>query len=93
MLDARHSQVAAWEYLKTNWATIKEMGMGMPGLIKGAGQLPSSLRGDLAAFYEANAKGIADMAYAQAVETMDLLAEFQARTKNDLVQWLSHARQ
>jgi puromycin-sensitive aminopeptidase len=93
LLDARYSQVAAWEYLKTNWATIKEMGIGTPRLIKGAGQLPSSMRGDLVAFYEANAKGIADMAYAQAVETMDLLAEFQARTKNDLIQWLSHARQ
>ncbi len=92
MLDARHSQLAAWEYLKTNWPTIKEMGLGMSELIKDAGQLPYTLRADLVEFCEANAKGEADMAYAQALETMDLLAEFQARTKDDLIQWLDNAK-
>jgi hypothetical protein len=31
------------------------------------------------------------MSYAQALETMDLLAEFQDRIKNDLVAWLNNA--
>jgi hypothetical protein len=30
------------------------------------------------------------MAYAQAVETMDLLAEFHSRIKDDLIEWLNH---
>jgi hypothetical protein len=90
MLNARHSQVAAWEYLKTNWSTIKELGLGGPELIKGAGQLSFSMRADLVEFCEAQVKGVADMAYAQAVETMDLLAEFHSRIKDDLIEWLNH---
>ena len=38
-------------------------------------------------------KGIADIGYAQALETMELLAEFQARTKDDLAAWWDHASQ
>lgn len=92
MLTARHSQLAAWQYIKNNWLTIKEIGMGASGLIKNAGKLPYSMRNDFVEFCEANVKGIADMSYAQALETMDLLAEFQARTKHELVMWLNNAR-
>jgi puromycin-sensitive aminopeptidase len=92
MLTARHSQLAAWQYIKNNWLTIKEIGMGASGLIKNAGKLPYSMRNDFIEFCEANVKGIADMSYAQALETMDLLAEFQARTKHELVMWLNNAR-
>lgn len=90
MFNARHSQVAAWEYFKANWSTIKEMGLGMSTLIEYAGQLPYSMRADLVAFCEANVKGEADRAYAQALETMDLMDEFQARVKDDLIRWLNH---
>jgi hypothetical protein len=91
MLTARHSQLAAWQYIKNNWLMIKEIGMGASGLIKNAGKLPYSMRNDFIEFCEANVKGIADMSYAQALETMDLLAEFQARTKHELVMWLNNA--
>lgn len=93
MFNARHSQVAAWEYFKTNWTMIKEMGMGMSSLIEAAGQLPVSWRSDLVAFGDANVKGEADMAYAKALETMDLLAEFQNRVKDDLIHWLMAVKQ
>jgi puromycin-sensitive aminopeptidase len=92
MLSARHSQVAAWEYFKANWPTIKEIGMGASGLIEYAGELPPSMRADVIEFYENNAKGEADMAYAQALETMDLLAEFQARIQDDLLKWLNNVK-
>jgi puromycin-sensitive aminopeptidase len=92
MLSARHAQGAAWEYVKTNWPTIKEMGMGMSSVIKAAGQLPPSMRTDFVKFCEANVKGEADMAYAQALETMDLLAEFQARVRDDLAMWLGNGK-
>ena len=91
MFEARHSQLAAWEYLKANWPAIKEMGFGMTELIKSAGQLPYSMRGDVVSFCEANVKGEADIAYAQALETMDLLAEFRARIKDDLIDWLNNS--
>lgn len=92
LLDARHSQLPAWEYIKTKWETIKELGPGVTYLIKDIGQLPFSMRDDLVEFCEAHVKGIADIGYAQALETMDLLAEFQARTKQDLAAWWTHAR-
>jgi hypothetical protein len=87
MLSARHSQILAWEYLKSNWGTIKELGTGATYLIKDTGNLPFSLRDDLIEFCEVHVKGFADIAYAQALETMDLLAEFQARVKDDLAAW------
>ena len=93
MLRARHAQFTAWEYLKSNWSMIKEIGMGSSGLIKAAGSLPYSLRTDFVEFCEANVKGVADMSYAQALETMDLRAEFQARTKPELIAWLDSTRE
>lgn len=89
MLSARHSQLAAWEYFKNNWSMIKELGMGASGLLKGAGNLPYSMRDDLVSFCEANVKGVADMGYAQALETMDLQAEFRARTRGELMAWFN----
>jgi puromycin-sensitive aminopeptidase len=90
MFLTRHAQRAAWEYFKSNWDMIKEMGFGMSSLIELAGQLPISMRADLVTFGDAHAKGEADMAYAKAIETMDLLAEFQTRVTGDLTQWLNN---
>jgi puromycin-sensitive aminopeptidase len=90
MLDARHSQLEAWQYIKNNWPMIKEIGLGTSDVIKAAGRLPWSMRSDFVEFCEANVKGVADMGYAQALETMDLLAEFQARTKREIVTWLNN---
>jgi hypothetical protein len=92
MLGARHAQLAAWEYIKSNWLMIKELGMGTSGLIKAAGKLPYSLRNDFVEFCEANVKGVADMGYAQALETMDLLAEFHARTEHELIAWFNNGK-
>jgi aminopeptidase N len=85
MLNFRHSQRIAWEYLKNNWETIKEIGMGASELIKAAGDLPYSARNDFVEFCESKVKGIADMSYAQALENMDLQAEFRARTRDELI--------
>jgi hypothetical protein len=91
MLIHRHARVAAWHYIKKNWPIIRELGFWTGELIKSCGELPYSLRTDYVEFCEANVKGIADMNYAQALEDMDLLAEFQARTKEDLTAWLNKA--
>lgn len=92
MLNARHSQLEAWQYIKNNWPTIKEIGLGTSDVIKAAGRLPYSMRSDFVDFCEANVKGVVDMGYAQALETMDLLAEFQARTKQEIVTWLNNSK-
>ena len=87
MLGFRHSRLIAWEYIKNNWETIKEVGMSASGLIKAAGNLPYAVRSDFVDFCESHVKGIADLSYAQALETMDLQAEFQARTKDEMIAW------
>ena len=90
MLRARHSQLTAWKYIKDNWEKINEIGMGGSPLIKAAGNLPYSMRNDFVEFCDAHVKGVSDMSYAQGLETMDQLAEFQARTKDDLAEWLKN---
>ena len=90
MLSKRHSQQAAWEYIKNNWKKINEIGMGASPLIKSAGNLPYSMRSDFVEFCEAHVKGVSDMSYAQGLEKMDQLAEFQTRAKDDLVNWLNN---
>lgn len=91
MLSTRHAQHAAWQFIKENWLTIKELGIGTADLIKAAGYLPYSMRNDLIEFCNAYVRGFADMSYGQALETMDLMAEFQARTRQDLVNWLNES--
>ncbi len=91
MLDLRHSRVAAWEFIKKNWLKIREVGLWAGDLIKSSGKIPYSMRDDYISFCEANVKGLADMGYAQGLENMDLLAEFQSRTKSDLASWLASA--
>jgi len=90
MLRERHSQLVAWEYIKNNWEKINKIGMGGSPLIKVAGNLPYSMRSDFVEFCDAHVKGVSDMSYAQGLEIMDQLAEFQARTKDDLVEWLNN---
>lgn len=92
MLQARHARIAGWQYIKSNWPIVKEIALGSGGLIKAAGNLPSSMRNDFVEFCEANVKGVADISYAQGLETMDLKAEFQARTKDGLIKWLGTAK-
>jgi len=90
MLKERHSQLIAWEYIKNNWEKINEISGGASRLIKSAGDLPISMRSDFVQFCEARVKGVYDLSYAQGLETMDLLAEFHARTKDDLTEWLNN---
>ena len=90
MFGARHSQIAAWEYFKANWSLIKDMGSG--ALFEAAGKLPFSMRAEVVEFGDAHVKGEADMAYAKALENMDLLAEFQSRVQDDLIKWLTNVK-
>ncbi len=88
MLPQRHAQLAAWNYMKEHWPTIRNLGDMWTGfLVEASGQLPASERGDIVSFYDANLNGVAQKSYARALETLDQLAEFKARTKGDLMGW------
>jgi hypothetical protein len=88
MFTMRHSAVPAWEYMKNQWATIRNLGDQWTGsLVLASGQLPGDRRDEVVKFYDANLNGIAERSYARALETMDQLAEFKSRTRDDLVAW------
>ncbi|HEY0070594.1 MAG TPA: ERAP1-like C-terminal domain-containing protein, partial [Chloroflexia bacterium] len=88
MLSRRHTQLEAWDYVKGHWAFIATLGsLSIPGVIAATGSLPISQRAELEEFYEQHLKGVADQSYARAIETMEQLAEFRARTKGDVVAW------
>jgi hypothetical protein len=90
MMARRHSQLAAWNYLKSHWAeAIERGGMGFGNLVESTGQLPAALRQDLVAFMDANLQDLAPMSYARALEIMDQRAEFKSRTQQDLLAWFT----
>jgi hypothetical protein len=88
MLGRRHAQRPAWDYIKSHWAAIQQIGSFLtPYLVETSGQLPIELRDDIVAFYDTHLNGVAQKSYARALETMDQAAEFKARTREDLIGW------
>ena len=89
MFSRRHTQLQAWDYVKKNWTTIRTTlgDMWTGRLVEGSGQLPAGKRDELVAFFDKNLNGVAEMSYARALETLDQLAEFRARTRDDLLAW------
>lgn len=88
MLATPHTQEAAWEYVKSHWEPLRNLGdLWTSNIVIASGQLPARLRDDMVAFYDANLGGVAEMSYARALETLDQLAEFKERTRDDLVGW------
>jgi len=90
MLDERHARVAAWGYLKEHWSDVRgrlgDMWTGF--LVEHTGNLPASHRDDLVRFYDENLKGVAQQAYARALEAMDARAAFERRVVPELVAWM-----
>jgi puromycin-sensitive aminopeptidase len=83
-----HAREMAWEFMKGNWQTIRNLGdMWTGNLVEASGNLPARLRDDMVKFYDENLQGVAQMALARALEMLDQLAEFKARTRDDLVGW------
>ena len=88
MYTLRHAAPPAWEYIKSHWPTIRNLGDQWTGsLVLASGQLPETYRDDIVSFYDANLNGVAERSYARALETIDQMAEFKARTRDDLVRW------
>ncbi len=90
MLNRKHTQLAAWNYIKEHWAVVHALGaLWIGGLVQATGQLPVTLRQDVVAFFDAHLNGEAQMSYARALEAMDQLAEFKTRTRDDLIAWFA----
>lgn len=92
MLRQKHSQLPAWNYIKERWEYLRTgMGIQLDGLVEATGRLPASQRDDLVRFFDEHLHTptgpFAQMSYTRALETLDQLAEFQARTRDDLVAW------
>ena len=88
MLELKHAQLQAWDYIKNRWAEIHASGgLGIGHLVESTGHLPASLRGDIVRFFDAHLNGEAQMSYARALENIDQMAELQARVKDDLLGW------
>jgi puromycin-sensitive aminopeptidase len=91
MFSLPHAKVAAWNYMKSHWDKIRNLGdMWTSFLVEATGQLPASLRRDILVFFNENLQGAAEMSLARALETLDQLAEFKARTRDDMVGWFKH---
>jgi puromycin-sensitive aminopeptidase len=90
MLRRKHSQLQAWDYLKVRWEHLQaSVGIQVDGLVEATGRLPASRREDLVGFFSEHLNGTSQMSYARALETLDQLAEFKARTKDELVGWFN----
>ncbi len=88
MFGQRHARPAAWSYVKREWENLKIVGPLWIGfLVEASGQLPVTLRDEFVAFYDAHLHGLAPKSYARALEAMDLRAEFEARTRDELIAW------
>jgi len=91
MLSLPHAKVAAWNYMKSHWAKIRTLSDMWTGfLVEATGQLPASLRSDILAFFNENLQGTAEMSLARALETLNQMEEFKARTRDDMVGWFKH---
>ncbi len=83
-----HARETAWKFVKGNWPMIRNLGdMWTGNLVEASGNLPARLREDMVKFYGENLGGVAQMTLARALEMLDQLAEFKARTRDDLVGW------
>ena len=92
MLAEPPTQTAAWEFLKGYWPRIQERAPFVaPFVVQFTGNLPHTLRADVAAFWEANLHGEIAGPFARALEQMDQSAEVRrARAKPPRI--LPHAR-
>ena len=89
LLTERHSRRIAWDFLQAHWAGVVERldGWWFSRLVETFGRLPADLRDDIVAFCDAHLQGLAQQSYARALEILDQQAEFEARTRADLLAW------
>jgi aminopeptidase N len=89
LLTERHSRRLAWDFLKAHWTGVMERldGWWISRLVETLGRLPADRREDIVAFCDAHLHGQAQQSYARALEMLDQQAEFEARTREDLLAW------
>jgi puromycin-sensitive aminopeptidase len=88
MLFQPATQVATWEWLKSRWSYLEEVGREiLPFIVQFTGQLPGSLRADLVAFFAERLHGEYQASQAQALEQIDQTEELKTRTRPGLLAW------
>ncbi len=89
MLYLHHTQRAAWEYLKTHWASLEQLDTQLTRLVAATGHLPETLREDVITFFTAHLHGRAQQSYTQALTYMERWATFRRRTRDDVAAWFA----
>jgi len=90
LLSFRHSQQAAWEFLKQHWATLRERfgDMGVSRVVEAIGRLRASHRDDVVRFFEQHKPAGAERALLRALERMDQSEQVRQRVTGDLLTYL-----
>ncbi len=93
MLVEPHAQAAAWDFVKTNWAFVKErLGEAwIANLVEASGELPSPLLQDMVSFWSSRLEGTASQAFARGEERIRERAEFLDRFAPALAAWVQAA--
>ncbi len=91
LLSFRHSQQAAWDFLKTHWPTLRERfgDMGVSRVVDALGRLRGSERADIVRFFEEHKPAGAERALQRALERIDQGEELRQRVTGELLSYLS----
>ena len=90
LLSFRHSQQAAWEFLKQHWSTLRERfgDMGVSRVVEALGRMRASHREDVVHFFEQHKPAGAERALLRALERMDQSEQARQRVTGDLLTYL-----
>jgi aminopeptidase N len=91
LLSMRHSQQAAWDFLKQHWSALRERvgDMGVSRVVEAVGRLPAVHRDDVVGFFEHNKPAGAERALLRALERMDQSEQLRRRVTADLLAYLA----
>ncbi len=87
LMSRRHSQRAAWEYVKTHWNSLKERigDMGFSRLVESIGNLHPDLYEDIRQFFAKNPPARAERALARGLKRIQQYKELYERLNPEVI--------
>ncbi|MFO0623893.1 MAG: M1 family metallopeptidase [Polyangia bacterium] len=87
LLSLRHSQQAAWTFLKQNWSSLRERfgDMGVSRVVDALGRLKGSSRNDVVSFFEQHKPAGAERALLRALERIDQAEQLRRSVTPELL--------